>query len=225
MNINVQITRQENAEYFNCAIGDVVSIDFEEYVAAVVASEIGNSNWEACRAQAVAARTYAITYISKVISDSSSSAQAYRAKRYNTQLYPTCIAAAEDTAGQILYYKNGPISAVYSHCNGGRTTSSKERWGTEKPYLISQYDAWDAATGQEKKGHGVGMSQVGAIYAGSQGVNYTDILDFYYPGTLLYDNYGEPRSKAVKIKIEELKQLHAYIADIQAQLKEIGEKL
>ena len=44
MNINVQITRQENAEYFNCAIGDIVSVDFEQYVAAVVASEIGNSN-------------------------------------------------------------------------------------------------------------------------------------------------------------------------------------
>ena len=225
MNINVLVTRQENANYFNCAVNDVISVDFEEYVAAVVASEIGNANIEACRAQAVAARTYAMTRMNKAISDSSSSAQAYRANRYNEKLYPNCVQAARDTAGQILYYNGSPISAVYSECNGGRTTSSEERWGSKRPYLIAQYDEWDAATGQEKKGHGVGMSQAGAIYAGKKGVHYTDILDFYYPGTLLYDHYGEPRSKAIKIKIEELKQLHQCIISIQAQLKNLGEKL
>jgi len=45
--------------------------------------------------------------------------------------------AAEETMGQILTYNGKPISAVYSHSNGGRTRSSKEVWGTEYPYLIS----------------------------------------------------------------------------------------
>jgi peptidoglycan hydrolase-like amidase len=48
--IKVEITRQENAEYFNTFIGDIVEVEFEEYVAAVVASEIGNGPLEACKA-------------------------------------------------------------------------------------------------------------------------------------------------------------------------------
>ena len=42
LKIKVKITRQENATYFNANVGDVVEVEFEEYVAAVTASEIGN---------------------------------------------------------------------------------------------------------------------------------------------------------------------------------------
>ena len=44
MKIKVEITREENANYFNKNIGDIVEVEFEEYVAAVVASEIGNAH-------------------------------------------------------------------------------------------------------------------------------------------------------------------------------------
>ena len=50
MKIKIKLTRQENAEYFQVKINDIVEVNFEEYVAAVVASEIGNSNLEACKA-------------------------------------------------------------------------------------------------------------------------------------------------------------------------------
>jgi len=50
MEIQVQITRQENADYFNVKVNDIVTVDFEQYVAAVVASEIGNAPLEACKA-------------------------------------------------------------------------------------------------------------------------------------------------------------------------------
>ena len=35
-------------------------------------------------------------------------------------------------------------------------------------------------------GHGVGMSQVGAVYMASQGATYKEILAWYYPGTTLF---------------------------------------
>jgi stage II sporulation protein D len=41
------------------------------------------------------------------------------------------------TAGQTLYYNNKLARIYYSSSNGGRTTSSKERWGGDYPYLIS----------------------------------------------------------------------------------------
>lgn len=86
-------------------------------------------------------------------------------------------------------YHDGKLLATcsYSASNGGRTTSSEERWGGYRPYLIAQNDPWDyAATGGKKTGHGVGMSQAGASYAaGALGKDYREILAFYYPGTAL----------------------------------------
>ena len=194
MKIKVQITRQENATYFNMKINDIVEVEFEEYVAAVTASEIGNGALDACKAQAVACRTFAVSrgvLRGKVISDSSSTAQAYRAKRYSTTSYPNCIQAANETAGQVLTYNGDLISAVFSSNNGGRTVSSEERWGSKRAYLIEQDDPWDAAAGGSRTGHGVGMSQRGASYAAKHGVDYKTILAFYYPHTILNYNYGQ----------------------------------
>ena len=184
MNINVKLTRQENADLFGVFLNDTVSVDLEEYVAAVVASEIGNSALSACKAQAVAARTFAANkgaLDGKTITDSSSTDQAYRAGRCDSGLYPHAVQAARETAGEILVYNERPISAVYSACNGGRTVSSQERWGSVRPYLIAQDDPWDNST--TRTGHGVGMSQRGAKAMAAAGKSYREILAFYYPGT------------------------------------------
>lgn len=39
-------------------------------------------------------------------------------------------------------------------------------------------------------GHGVGMSQYGAFHRAEKGIQYKDILAFYYPGTALEKQYG-----------------------------------
>ena len=199
MEISVELTRQENAEYFHAAVGDVVKVDFVDYIAAVVASEIGNSHIEACKAQAVAARTFAVSLgvlDGKTISDSSATAQAYRAKRNDATLYPNAVKAARDTDGQILTYNGKPINAVFSASNGGRTVSSAERWGGVRPYLIEQDDPWDNSV--VRTGHGVGMSQRGAKYAAGIGKTYEEILAFYYPGTQLVYTDGRPVGGGLK---------------------------
>ena len=62
----------------------------------------------------------------------------------------------EQTKGKVLYY-NGKLAKCYYYAsNGGQTTSSKERWGGDYPYLISQPDEFDKGP---KNGHGVGLSQ------------------------------------------------------------------
>ena len=193
MKIRVKITRQENADHFGTNIGNTVEVEFEEYVAAVVASEIGNAAMEACKAQAVAARTYAVhrgVLNGKVISDSSADAQAFRAARYDWEKYPNAVQAAEDTEGQVLVYGNDVIDAVYSAGNGGWSVSSEEQWGSYRPYLVAHPDPWDAMDGRPRSGHGVGMSQRGAMQAASNGYTYTDILAFCYPGTEIVGNYG-----------------------------------
>ena len=208
MNIKVTITRSENAEYFNCSIGDTVDVDFGFYVAAVVASEIGNSPVEACKAQAVAARTYAVwkgVLRGKAISDSSATAQAFRARRYSQAEYPNAITGEKETDGEILVWHGKPAETVYSASNGGRTVSSRERWGNEVPYLQAQPDPWDAAFGKPKSGHGVGLSQNGAKWAAKNGIGYREILSFYYPGCELA-SIGEG-SKAVNERAQAIVDL------------------
>lgn len=190
-----------------------MEVELEQYVAAVVASEVGNSTIEVCKAQAVAARTFAINkgaLDGKTITDSSATDQAYRAARYDRNLYPNPIMAARETAGEILTYNGSPISAVYSACNGGSTVSSKTRWGSARPYLIEQPDPWDNSTA--RKGHGVGMSQRGAKAMAAAGYCYRDILSFYYPNTELIKTNEGGDDSMVKAR--------DFIAQVQIPLRE-----
>lgn len=202
MIIRVKVSRAENLSYFGCVAGDIVNIDMEEYVAGVVASEIGNSHIEACKAQAIAARTFAMNYVGddKYITDQSSTHQAFRASRWDASQYPNANEAAALTAGMVLTYDGKLLKTCsYSSSNGGRTTSSEERWGGYRPYLIAQDDPWDAAACAERtavgksitKGHGVGMSQYGAAWAANHGIGYREILGFYYVGAKVATNYGK----------------------------------
>lgn len=179
--IKIKVTSKDNANYYNVNINDVIQIPLTDYLIGVVASEIGNAHIEACKAQAVASRTAAYPYYStgKVISDSSSSVQAFRAQRITG--YQNAINAVHNTEWQLLCY-NGTVCSPcsFSNSNGGRTTSSQQRWGGYRAWLIEQDDPWDKVA---KTGHGVGMSQAGAKYAASIGKTYEQILSFYYPNT------------------------------------------
>ena len=220
MKIKVKITTSNNMKYFNCAKDTVKEIEFEEYIKCVVASEIGNASLEACKAQAVACRTFAVqrgVLEGKVISDDASKAQAFRADRTN---YKNCNAAVEATKGQVLMYGGKYIGAYYCHSNGGRTYSCEEVWGSKRNYLIARKDEWTLASGAKKNGHGIGLSQVGAKYAGEHGVGYREILSFYYPYTTLktIETKSEPEEDYTQI-------VKAAEKAVSAALKEIGEML
>lgn len=186
------MTKAGNAAYYSVAVGYVVEMGLEEYLRGVVAAEVGNAALEACKAQAVASRTAAYHYYTanRQISDASSNVQCFNAKRAHSDEYPNAVQAVSETAGEVLCYGGQVISPCsFSHNNGGRTVSSEERWGGARPWLIEQDDPW--STGK-KSGHGVGMSQVGAIYAAAElGKNYTEILTFYYPKTKIQKEGGD----------------------------------
>ena len=207
MKIRVKITTNENMKYYNCPKDTIKEIDLEEYVGIVVASEIGNAPEEALKAQAIASRSYACAQgilSGKVISDSASKAQAFRAPRIS---YKNCQAAAKATEGQVLMYGGKYASTYFCHSNGGRTYSSEEVWGGKRNYLVARKDPW---TTEKKNGHGVGMSQVGAIAAAKQGVNFRDILSFHYRYTTLQqieikqvdEEYVRKVLEEVKVRVE-----------------------
>lgn len=220
MKIKVKVTTPSNMNYFHCASGAIVEVEFEDYVRCVVASEIGKASLEACKAQAVACRTFAASrgvLEGKAISDDAGKAQAYIAAR---DYYDICNQAAEETAGEILMYGGKYCTTYFSASNGGRTYSCEEVWNQKRPYLIARKDEWTQKSGKKRNGHGIGLSQAGARYAGEHGINYRDILSFYYPYTTLKKFNTEPEEEDYNKKvIEEVK------VRVELALKELREAL
>ena len=189
MNINIKLTRSENASYHNTSVGTIITMDIEEYLRGVVPSEVYPS-WhaEALKAQAVAARTYGIYHCAgKRTIDDTTAYQSYHTSKIDSRTD----AAIAATSGEVLTYNSKIIDAVFSESNGGTCVSAAQQWGSSIPYLIAKADSWTKASGQPKSGHGVGLSQYGAEYAAaSQNKTYQEILGFYYPGTILKSNYN-----------------------------------
>lgn len=107
MNIKVKLTLKGNQQHFGKHAGEVVEIPFEDYLKGVVAAEIANAHPEACKAQAVAARTFAFPSArdGKTITDTGANDQAFIAARMtNKEGYLNAIQAVEDTKGQVLTY-------------------------------------------------------------------------------------------------------------------------
>ena len=220
MKIKVKVTTPSNMKYFKCASGKIVEVELEDYVRCCVASEIGKASLEACKAQAVACRTFAVSRCvldGKAISDDAGKAQAYIAAR---DYYDVCNQATKETEGQVLMYGGRYCTTYFSHSNGGRTYACEEVWNQKKPYLIARKDEWTKASGVKRNGHGIGLSQAGAKYAGEHGVGYREILSFYYPYTTLKEiqmtidgqDYYKKVAEEIKVRVE-------------LALKEIGEAL
>ncbi len=110
-------------------------VDLEDYVAAVVASEVPRG-WpaEALKAQAVAARTFAVAQ--KV--SQGAGARAHLGASVLDQVFkgtahpePGALQAAKDTAGEVLTWGAAPIAAYFSASCGGRSESAEAAFHLE----------------------------------------------------------------------------------------------
>ncbi len=113
-------------------------IPLEDYLAAVLGSEMPVSfPLEALKAQAVAARTYALqkkldAYSSPYHMGSSVLHQVYGG--VNREVAKTRM-AVEATRGEVLTYELAPIEAYFHATCGGRTESGQDALGRNLPYL------------------------------------------------------------------------------------------
>jgi peptidoglycan hydrolase-like amidase len=193
--IRVRFTREENYKPWDVPKNGIVTMDIEEYLKGVVGSEMGSfaDSPEALKAQAVAARTYALYRIRTRAKkdfdvDDTTTFQSYHYNKIK-QVYTD---AVEATRGQVLFHNGKVIDALFSASNGGRTVSALSRWGNAIAYLIEKADPFDRQAGKiVQRSHGVGMSQWGAHGAAQSGLLYPEILSFYYEGTQLEDAYGK----------------------------------
>ncbi|MFE5320126.1 SpoIID/LytB domain-containing protein [Paenibacillus sp. NPDC056579] len=122
----------------NGKLAVINEVPFEQYVASVISSEL-NKDWplEALKAQAVAARTYALKqglkYQIAHVSDSTVDQAYYGAGAE----FPAALSAVQATAGEVLADKNGLISPLFYSNAGGKTAESTEVWGNKVDYLKS----------------------------------------------------------------------------------------
>lgn len=107
-----------------------------------------DSRWpqEALKAQAIAARTYALfereKQRSNPIFDLGDSPDKWQIYKGVSSESPSTYAAVDSTAGQILTYKNSIILSVFHACSGGHTENVEDVWGNSLPYLraVQDYD-------------------------------------------------------------------------------------
>jgi stage II sporulation protein D len=127
-------------------------VDMEAYLLGVVPREIGaigDTLIEAAKAQAVAARTYAVQYLGRRAAlgfDVFATVQDQVYGGAQAEHGPISRAVRE-TAGEILTYRGEPIEAFYHSTCAGRTAAIEEVWNeAPRPYLVSVVDV-NPATG------------------------------------------------------------------------------
>ena len=127
--------------------GQVQTMALEDYVVGVVLAEVPSSfEPEALKAQAVAARTYALFVCGKgrhqgsvctsySCCQSYISQEAYFDRGGNAQRWDKVYDAVQATAGQVLEYGQKLACTTYFSCSGGQTEDAVAVWGSDIPYL------------------------------------------------------------------------------------------
>lgn len=122
-------------------------VDDQEYLYSVIGGEM-DARWpsEALKAQAIAARTYALYEREKQrnnpIYDLGNTPDRWQIYKGVISESPATYAAVDATAGQVLTYKNKIILSVFHACSGGHTENVEDVWKNPLPYLraVQDYD-------------------------------------------------------------------------------------
>ena len=135
----------------------------ENYVIGVVAAEMPASfSFEALKAQAVAARTFAYNKISNNILNYdelvNDKGQAYisidemkdKWKDFFENNYDKISKAVLDTKGEIITYNDKPIMSYYFSVSNGKTEESSNVFSNQ-PYLLSVDSSWDINSKEYEK--------------------------------------------------------------------------
>lgn len=134
---------------FTIKSGNIIpinTVNIEDYLKGVVPYEMSNSYpIEALKAQAVAARNYAMANKGKHKDKGydlcdTTDCQVYRG--YNAS-YNNSGKAVEDTRGIVLLYNEELVDGYYASSNGGYTEDSGNIWSKSEPYLKTKIDEFD----------------------------------------------------------------------------------
>lgn len=165
--------------------GTVQVMPVEEYLRSVVPAEMFAS-WpeEALKAQAVAARSYAMYAIQNPrhpnadLCTDAAHCQAYNPGR----IHAASDEAVRATEGQVIQYQGQTANALYSANCGGHTLGNEDAFATDRgaPPPVPYLRPVPCINPGPKNGHGVGLCQWGAHDMAERGDGYETILTHYY---------------------------------------------
>lgn len=112
-------------------------VPLEEYLLGVVPAELGLPNLEAQKAQAIAARTYAVANIGEYGTQGFDMVPTVWSQVYKGVSIENAMGtrAVRETAGKIATYNGKPIMAYFTSTCGGRTENSENIFDHAEPYL------------------------------------------------------------------------------------------
>lgn len=115
-------------------------LGLEDYVRGVVANELSPGGYpalEAQKAQAIAARTYALRNIGQFRAQGFDLLPTIRSQVYRglSSEHPLSTRAVDETRGLIATYNGEPINALYTSTCGGRTEAAENIFNDAVPYL------------------------------------------------------------------------------------------
>src|SRR5215213_6675218 len=118
----------------------VNELGLEDYVKGVVANELSPGGYpaiEALKAQAIAARTYALKNRGQYMSQGFDILPTTRSQVYRglTSENPLSTRAVDETRGLVATFAGEPINALYTSTCGGRTEDSENIFNQAIPYL------------------------------------------------------------------------------------------
>lgn len=211
--------------------GEVEEMDLDAYIVGVVLAEMPASfDSESKKAQAVAARTFALRakmtggkHGDGTVCVSSGCCQAYTTVEdyYGRGGKSENVTSAEEavlaTSGQVLTYENELIQATYFSCSGGSTEDAVAVWGSDVPYLRAKespgeeeakYHTDEVIFTAEEFNEALGTSLSGdpakwfgmTTYTSGDGVATMQIGEKTYSGTQLRSKLGL-RSTAFSVEV------------------------
>lgn len=140
-----------------------IELNLEDYLVGVVACEMPASfEFEALKAMAVAARTYALNKIDKnpdYVLETSTNDQCFinqdemleKWKNSFDKYYKKILNAVNMTKGEYLSYNDNPIKAFYFSTSNGYTENVEDVFLEKLDYLVSVSSHWDLETRGYKK--------------------------------------------------------------------------
>jgi len=151
-------------------------LPLETYLASVVGSEMPAS-WPqaALRAQAVAARTYALSHLKPSAPydlKSTVASQVYRGLAAETDSTRAAVAA---TTGKVLMQDGRLILAAFHSSSGGSTEDSGQVWSRQLPYLVSVPD-FDRDSPVSRWNLRLEPDQLRSLFRETGGVRRIDVL-------------------------------------------------
>lgn len=175
----------------NYAVTNSATYSLDDYVAGVVAAEVGGfNNLEIYKTFAVAARTFGLKHVDDNCSiEGSARRQAFKdITSRSTSNHKLIYQAVEETKNEVLLSSSNELYGVHydAFCSIDKDDNYYTIQQKNQKIPVDWVENHTGIKALWKQGtcagnHGMGMSQYGSLYlAETQGYTYKDIIDYYF---------------------------------------------